>query len=44
MQRNPSSRRPPVQQRPLPPTKKIVQPSKRKLAPKQSGRRLNLPR
>jgi hypothetical protein len=45
MQRNPSSRRPPVHQRPLPPARKVVQPTKRnKLAPKQAGQRLNLPR
>jgi hypothetical protein len=46
MQRNPSSRRPPVQQRPMAPARKVVQqpPKHRKLAPKQAGRRLNLPR
>ena len=45
MQRNPSSRRPPVQQRLKAPARKVVQPAKhRKFAPKQAGRRLNLPR
>jgi hypothetical protein len=43
MQRNPSSRRPPVQQRPLPPVRKVVRPDQRKLTPKQ-GRRPHLPR
>ena len=43
MQRNPSSRRPPVHQRPLPPVRKVVRPQPRKLGPKGGGRP-NLPR
>jgi hypothetical protein len=35
MQRNPSSRRPPVQ-RPMPQVKKVVRPAPRKLPPKLS--------
>jgi hypothetical protein len=43
MQRNPSSRRPPVHQRPLPPVRKVVRPQQRKPGAK-AVRRLNLPR
>lgn len=43
MQRNPSSRRPPVHQRPLPPVRKVVRPQQRKLNAK-AGRRPHLPR
>ena len=42
MQRNPSSRRPPVHQRPLPPVRKVVRPQRKPNG--KPGRRLNLPR